>query len=154
MGTSLSISRFKFAPLPATATHVIQFIAALIPKYPVLPTLILFQSELIWATTYLSVNCENVTIFFYSDFTWNQILESVFHGFSSKFRVPQTVLKILCVEITEFFVIQNLREIKICKSRVTKSAILTHWQALNFNFHEFVYFLKAEIYQINKIESP
>ena len=32
--------------------------------------------------------------------------------------------------------------------------ILTHLEALNFDFHEFLHFLKAVIYQIDKIQSP
>ena len=34
-----------------------------------------------------------------------------------------------------------------------KSAIVTHLQALNFNFDDFLHFFKAEIYQIDKIEA-
>ena len=30
---------------------------------------------------------------------------------------------------------------------------LTHLEALNFDFYEFLHFLMAEIYQINKIHS-
>ena len=37
------------------------------------------------------------------------------------------------VEITEFFVTQILREIKVGEYRVSKSAILTHLEALNFD---------------------
>ena len=44
----------------------------------------------------------------------------------------------------------------IIESRGAKSAILTHlyFEALNFDFNEFLHFLKAEIYQISKIQSP
>ena len=35
-----------------------------------------------------------------------------------------------------------------------KLAILTHLEALNFDFIHFVHFLKAEIDQKNKIHSP
>ena len=38
--------------------------------------------------------------------------------------------------------------------RGAKSAILTHLEALNFDLDDFLGFLKAEIYQINKIQSP
>ena len=57
---------------------------------------------------------------------------------------------------SQFGKLQILREIKFGKSRVSKSAILTHFEALslNFNFYTFLYFLKAEIDQINKIQSP
>ena len=58
------------------------------------------------------------------------------------------------MEITEFFVTQILREIKVDESKVSKSAILAHLEALNFYFHEYFHFLKAEIDQINKIQSP
>ena len=37
--------------------------------------------------------------------------------------------------------------------RSAKSAILTHSEALNFDFYEFLHFLKAEIYQIDKMQS-
>ena len=41
--------------------------------------------------------------------------------------------------------------------RSAKSAISTHLEALNFEFHEFLHFLhflKAEIDQINKFQIP
>ena len=44
-----------------------------------------------------------------------------------------------------------LREINFWDSRSAKSAILTHLEALNFEFHEFLHILKADIYQIGKI---
>ena len=49
---------------------------------------------------------------------------------------------------------QNLREINFWDSGSAKSAILTHLEAVNFDFYEFLHFLKAEIYQMNKIHSP
>ena len=54
----------------------------------------------------------------------------------------------------DFSVTQNLREINFENSRSAKSAIFTHWEALNFDFCEFLHFLKAENYQINGIQSP
>ena len=54
------------------------------------------------------------------------------------------------VIITKIF----LREIKFGDSRSEKSAILPHLEPLNFDFYEFLHFLKAEIHQINKIQSP
>ena len=54
----------------------------------------------------------------------------------------------------DFFIIQILREINLEDSWSAKSAILPHLEALNFDFHEFLHFLKAEIYQMNKIHSP
>ena len=49
----------------------------------------------------------------------------------------------------DFSISQILREINIGDSR---SAILTHLEALNFEFCAFLHFLKAEIHQINKIQ--
>ena len=53
------------------------------------------------------------------------------------------------VEITDF-----LREIKFGKSRVSRSAILTHWEALNFDFHEFLHLLNPNFNQMDKIHRP
>ena len=53
----------------------------------------------------------------------------------------------------DFSITQILREINFGDSRSAKSAILTHLEALNFDFYEFLHFLKAEIYQMNKIHS-
>ena len=47
-----------------------------------------------------------------------------------------------------------LREINFGDSRSAKCAILTHLEALNLYFHDFLHFLKAGIDQINKIQSP
>ena len=49
---------------------------------------------------------------------------------------------------------QILREIKFGDTGSAKSAILTHLEALNFDFYELFYFFKAEIYQINKTQNP
>ena len=54
----------------------------------------------------------------------------------------------------DFSISQILREIKTGESRGAKPAIFTHLMALNFDFYEFLQFLKAEIYQINKIQCP
>ena len=53
----------------------------------------------------------------------------------------------------EFAIIQILREINCEHCRSAKSAIITHLQALNFEFDEFLHFLKVAIYQISKIQS-
>ena len=53
-----------------------------------------------------------------------------------------------------FSVTPILREINLWDSRSVKSAILTQLEALNFDFYELLHFLKVEIYQINKIQSP
>ena len=44
----------------------------------------------------------------------------------------------------------------IIESRGAKSAILTHlyFEALNFDFNEFLHLSKAEIYLINKVSVP
>ena len=47
-----------------------------------------------------------------------------------------------------------LRQINFADFRRAKSTILIHLEALNFDFYEFLHFLKAEIYQMNKIQSP
>ena len=47
-----------------------------------------------------------------------------------------------CGNFRNFSVTRILREIKVCVSRVLKSAILTRLEALNFDFHEFLRFLK------------
>ena len=49
-------------------------------------------------------------------------------------------------EFHDFSVTQILREISFGDSRNAKSAIFTHGQALNFDFHAFLHFLKAENY--------
>ena len=49
----------------------------------------------------------------------------------------------------DFSVTQILREINFDVTRSTKSAILTtHLETQNFDFYEFLHYLKAEIYQI------
>ena len=53
----------------------------------------------------------------------------------------------------EFAIIQILREINFGHSGSAISAIITHLQALNFEFDEFLYFFKAVIYQISKIQT-
>ena len=54
----------------------------------------------------------------------------------------------------DFSITQILREIKFGDARSAKYAIFMHLEALNFDFYEFLHFLKAEIYQFNKIQSP
>ena len=49
---------------------------------------------------------------------------------------------------------QILCEINFWDSRGSKSTILTHLEALNFDFYEYLQFLKAEIYKFNKNQSP
>ena len=71
------------------------------------------------------------------------ILLSFYH------RSEDTVWKIIA-----FYIIQILCEIKFWDFTSAKSAILTNFEALNFDFYAFLHFLNAEIYQINKIQSP
>ena len=52
------------------------------------------------------------------------------------------------------FLSQRLREINFGGSRSAKSAISKHLEALNLDFCEFLHFLKAEMYQIKKIQGP
>ena len=54
----------------------------------------------------------------------------------------------------DFAITQIFREINFWDSKNAKLAILTHLEALNFDFQEFLHFLKAVIYQIDKIQSP
>ena len=53
----------------------------------------------------------------------------------------------------EFYITQILREKRFWEHSRAKSAILTHLEALNFDFCEFLHFQKAENYQIDKIQS-
>ena len=54
----------------------------------------------------------------------------------------------------DFSITQILREINFEESGSAKSAILTHLEAVNFDFYAFLQFLKAEIYQIYIIQCP
>ena len=53
-----------------------------------------------------------------------------------------------------FSITHILREINFEDSRSAKSAIFTDLEALNFDFYEILHFLRAEIYQSNKLQSP
>ena len=57
-------------------------------------------------------------------------------------------------KIGDFFVNHVLREINFEDSRSAKYAILTHLEALNFDFYAILHFLKAEFFQIYQIQSP
>ena len=54
----------------------------------------------------------------------------------------------------DFSITQNLREINLRVSGSARTAILTYLEALHLDFYVFLHFLKAEIDQINKIQSP
>ena len=71
--------------------------------------------------------------------------------FASKSSLPANPQ---CVNYRNFSVTQILREIKVGKFRISKSAILTNWEALNFDFCNFLHFLKADSYKINKFQCP
>ena len=57
-------------------------------------------------------------------------------------------------KLKDFSITQILRVINFGVSGSAKSAILTHLEALNFVFYEFLHFLKAEIDQSNKLWVP
>ena len=54
----------------------------------------------------------------------------------------------------DFCINHILREINFEDTWSAKSAILPQSEALNFDWNEFLHFLKSEIYQINIIQSP
>ena len=54
----------------------------------------------------------------------------------------------------DFSITQILREINIGDSGNAKSAISTHFKALNFDFYEFLHFLNAEIATSTKFRAP
>ena len=54
----------------------------------------------------------------------------------------------------DFSITQTLREFNFGNSKSAKAAISTHLDALNLDFYKFLYFLKAEIYNISKIQRP
>ena len=56
--------------------------------------------------------------------------------------------------IHNFSVTQILREINFKDSRDAKLTTFTNLEALNFDFHELLHFLKADIHQIIKIQCP
>ena len=66
-------------------------------------------------------------------------LKSVFSTLTSVWNC--TVWKFHDISIT-----QILREINFGDSTRAKSAVLTHLEALNFEFYELLHFLKAEMY--------
>ena len=54
----------------------------------------------------------------------------------------------------DFSITQILREINFRDSKSAKCTISTQLAALNFDFYQFLHFLKAEIEQVNKHQSP
>ena len=57
-------------------------------------------------------------------------------------------------KLQDFSVTHILRGIKVDEFRSSKSVILTHLEALHFDFCEFAHFLKNVFDQINKIQRP
>ena len=57
-------------------------------------------------------------------------------------------------KLQSFSITQILREMIFWDSRSAKSAILTHLEALKFDFNEFLHFQQAEIQQINIFQRP
>ena len=58
------------------------------------------------------------------------------------------------VKLHDFSNTQILREINFGDSRNAEYAILTHLEALNFDFYEFLHFLKAENSKSTKFRAP
>jgi len=72
----------------------------------------------------------------------------------SEFLLSHILREINCVEAQcRNFMRQILRETNLGDSISVKSAIFTHLEALNSDFNEFLHFSRAEIDQINKIQS-
>ena len=63
-------------------------------------------------------------------------------------------LNITKIEIVGFLKVLNYMWIQFDDSKSPKSAILPHLKVLTFDFYVFLHFMKAEIYQINKITAP
>ena len=57
-------------------------------------------------------------------------------------------------QFQDFSITQFSREINLWDSINANFAILTHLQALNFEFYQFLHFLKAAVYQIDKLLRP
>ena len=57
-------------------------------------------------------------------------------------------------KLQDFYVTLILREINLGESKGSKTAIFTHLDCLYCDFDELLHFLKVEIHQINKINSP
>ena len=55
-------------------------------------------------------------------------------------------------KLETFSITHILREIKIGERRSAKSAIFIHLEAINYDFHEFMHFYKADMFQITKIQ--
>ena len=54
----------------------------------------------------------------------------------------------------DFCITEILREINFVNSRSAKSVILTQLGALNFDFYEFLHFLRLKYTKLTKVPSP
>ena len=70
------------------------------------------------------------------------------------YKDKKVLTKLTVWKFHDFSITQILREINFGDSTSAKSAILTHLEVRNFAFYELLHFLKDEIYQIDKIQSP
>ena len=70
--------------------------------------------------------------------------------FASKSSLPANPQ---CVNYRNFSVTQILREIKVGKSKVSKSSTLADFEALNFSFYNFCTIWWLMFTKINKIQS-
>ena len=76
-----------------------------------------------------------------------------YHSVHSKIaKILRSIRKVWWFQ--DFSNTQILREINIRDSRSANSAILTQLTSLNCDFYYFFHFLKTEISQIDKIQSP
>ena len=76
------------------------------------------------------------------------------HSGRNAWNLQLIVFELTVWKLQNFSITQILREIKVAKCRYPNSATFDYLEALNFDFYAFLYFLKAEIYKINKIQSP
>ena len=74
--------------------------------------------------------------------------------YSACFLAYRVITRTQCGNFMIFLSLRFYVKSILENSRSAKSAILTHSQALNFDIYEILHFLKAEIYQINKVHSP
>ena len=57
-------------------------------------------------------------------------------------------------EFQDFFITLIFREVNVEESRSAKSSILTHLEALNCDFYEFVHFNEDDIYKRIILKAP
>ena len=78
----------------------------------------------------------------------NKMVAALFRNFHTVSQKCYTVWK-----SHNLYVNQILREIKVSEFKISKCTILAHSVSVNFDFNEYLQFLKADIYQINQIQS-